>query len=106
VLPVCETAPKWDPVLTGLNTQRPCPVEDIGKTRAALNSLTRATDWMGFSVLSFVVGMTAQVSDLQVLTTAMRRLTLAHSVVSFVVSFFYNTVILALAVNLAAGQGH
>jgi uncharacterized membrane protein len=46
--------------------------------------------------------MTAQVSDVQVLTTAMRRLTLAQGVVSF----FYNTVILALAVNLAAGQGH
>jgi hypothetical protein len=103
VLPVCETAPKWDPVLTGLNTQRPCPVEDIGKTRAALNSLTRANrlDGIFCTILSFV-GMTAQVSDVQVLTTAMRRLTLAHGVASF----FYNTVILALALNLAAGQGH
>ena len=46
--------------------------------------------------------MTAQVSDVQVLTIAMRRLTLAHGVASF----YYNTVILALAVNLAVGQGH
>jgi uncharacterized membrane protein len=59
------------------------------------------TGW-DFLYYSFVVGMTAQVSDVQVLTTRMRRLTLAHGVVSF----FYNTVILALAVNLAAGQGH
>jgi uncharacterized membrane protein len=59
------------------------------------------TGW-DFLYYSFVVGMTAQVSDVQVLATPMRRLTLAHSVVSF----FYNTVILALAVNLAAGQGH
>jgi uncharacterized membrane protein len=44
-----------------------------------------------------VVGMTAQVSDVQVLTTPMRRVTLAHGVVSF----FYNTVLLALAVNVA-----
>ncbi|QNT68618.1 DUF1345 domain-containing protein [Defluviicoccus vanus] len=53
-----------------------------------------------FLYYSFVVGMTAQVSDVQVLTTPMRRLTLAHGVVSF----FYNTVILALAVSLVAGQ--
>ncbi|MGZ8410370.1 MAG: DUF1345 domain-containing protein [Hyphomicrobium sp.] len=59
------------------------------------------TGW-DFLYYSFVVGMTAQVSDVQVLTTPMRRLTLAHGVVSF----FYNTVILALAVNLAVGQGH
>ena len=58
------------------------------------------TGW-DFLYYSFVVGMTAQVSDVEVLTTPMRRLTLSHSVVSF----FYNTVILALAVNLAAGQG-
>jgi uncharacterized membrane protein len=56
------------------------------------------TGW-DFLYYSFVVGMTAQVSDVQVLTTTMRRLTLAHSVASF----FYNTVILALAVNLAVG---
>ena len=58
------------------------------------------TGW-DFLYYSFVVGMTAQVSDVQVLTTPMRQLTLAHGVVSF----FYNTVILALAVNVAVGQG-
>ncbi len=58
------------------------------------------TGW-DFLYYSFVIGMTAQVSDVQIATTAMRRLTLAHSVVSF----FYNTVILALAVNVAASQG-
>jgi uncharacterized membrane protein len=50
-----------------------------------------------FLYYAFVVGMTAQVSDVQVLSTAMRRATLAHGVVSF----FYKTVILALAVNVA-----
>ena len=48
-----------------------------------------------------VIGMTAQVSDVQVQSSVMRRLTLAHGVVSF----FFNTVILALAVNVAAGLG-
>jgi uncharacterized membrane protein len=58
------------------------------------------TAW-DFLYFSFVVGMTAQVSDVQVLTTTMRRLTMAHGIVSF----FYNTVLLALAVNLVATQG-
>ncbi len=55
-----------------------------------------------FLYYSFVVGMTAQVSDVTVLTRHMRRLTLAHGVVSF----FYNTVLIALAVNVAIAQKH
>jgi uncharacterized membrane protein len=50
-----------------------------------------------FLYFSFVVGMTAQVSDVQVLTTPMRRATLIHSIVSF----FFNTVLIAMAVNAA-----
>jgi uncharacterized membrane protein len=53
-----------------------------------------------FLYYSFVIGMTAQVSDVQVLTTAMRRATMIHSVVSF----FFNTVLLALAVNVVVAQ--
>jgi uncharacterized membrane protein len=48
-----------------------------------------------FLYYAFVVGMTCQVSDVQVLTTPMRRLTLLHGVVSF----FFNTVFIAMAVN-------
>jgi uncharacterized membrane protein len=55
-----------------------------------------------FAYYSFVVGMTAQVSDVQVLNTEMRRVTLAHGVVSF----FYNAVILAFAVNVAVAAAH
>jgi uncharacterized membrane protein len=54
-----------------------------------------------FVYYSFVVGMTAQVSDVQVLTSRMRRATLVHGVASFL----FNTVILALAVNIAVGLG-
>ncbi len=50
-----------------------------------------------FLYFAFVVGMTAQVSDVVVKTAALRRVVLAHGVASF----FYNTVILALAVNAA-----
>jgi uncharacterized membrane protein len=52
-----------------------------------------------FLYYSFVIGMTSQVSDVQTQSPRLRRTTLAHSVVSF----FFNTVILALAVNIAAG---
>lgn len=50
-----------------------------------------------FLYYSFVVGMTAQVSDVMVTNTTMRRMTLVHGVVSF----FLNTVLIALAVNVA-----
>ena len=50
-----------------------------------------------FLYYSFVVGMTAQVSDVQVATTEMRKATLFHGVVSF----FFNTVFIAMAVNAA-----
>jgi len=51
-----------------------------------------------FLYYSFVIGMTSQVSDVQVQSPAMRRLTLTHGVTSF----FFNTVLLALAVNIGA----
>jgi uncharacterized membrane protein len=48
-----------------------------------------------FLYLAFGVGMTAQVSDVVVTSPSLRRLVMLHSVGAF----FYNTVILALAVN-------
>ena len=48
-----------------------------------------------FMYFAFTIGMTAQVSDVQVTTPAIRRVVLLHGIGSF----FYNTVILALAVN-------
>lgn len=48
-----------------------------------------------FLYYSFVVGMTAQVSDVAVLSTKLRRATLGHALVSF----FFNTAIIAMAVN-------
>lgn len=63
---------------------------------------TREPVLSDFLYFSFVIGMTAQVSDVQVLTAGLRRLVLFHGVVSF----FFNTVLLALAINLAAGAVH
>ena len=55
-----------------------------------------------FIYFSFVIGMTAQVSDVTTATTEARKLVLTHSIVSF----FFNTAILALGVNLAASLVH
>ncbi len=56
-------------------------------------------NYWDFLYYSFVVGMTCQVSDVQVASPGLRRLTLLHGVLSF----FFNTVILALAVSVGAG---
>ena len=54
-----------------------------------------------FLYFSFTIGMTAQVSDSQVTNTTMRKLVLLHGIGSF----FFNTVILALAVNAGLALG-
>jgi uncharacterized membrane protein len=59
---------------------------------------TEHPNFWDFLYFSFVIGMTFQVSDVQVTTQEMRRLVLVHGIVSFL----FNTVILALSVNLAA----
>jgi uncharacterized membrane protein len=59
---------------------------------------TEEPDALDFLYYALVVGMTAQVSDVAVRSPAMRRFTLAHGVVAF----FFNTVLIALAVNVAA----
>jgi uncharacterized membrane protein len=56
-------------------------------------------DYLEFLYFSFTVGMTAQVSDVTTRTAAMRRLVLMHGALSFL----FNTAVLALGVNLAAG---
>ncbi|HYL31973.1 MAG TPA: DUF1345 domain-containing protein [Stellaceae bacterium] len=58
-----------------------------------------APDFWDFLYFSFVVGMTCQVSDVQVTSRHIRRMTLGHGVLAF----FFNAVILALAVNFIAG---
>jgi uncharacterized membrane protein len=58
-------------------------------------------DGWDFLYFSITVGMTSQTSDTAVSTTQMRRIVLLHSIVSF----FFNTVIVAAAVNLAVSLG-
>lgn len=56
-------------------------------------------DYFDFLYYAHVVGMTSQVSDVQVTSREMRRLTLIHSVLSF----GFNMLILALSINVVAG---
>lgn len=63
---------------------------------------TPEPDDFDFLYFSFVVGMTFQVSDVQVNDSGIRRLVLMHGLVSFV----YNTAILALGVNLISNLLH
>ena len=55
-------------------------------------------DYWDFVYFSFVIGMTAQVSDVAITDRTMRRTATAHGVISFV----FNTALLALMVNIAA----
>jgi uncharacterized membrane protein len=58
-----------------------------------------APDYFDFAYFSFTVGMCFQVSDVCITSKHIRRAVLFHSVLSFA----YNTAILALAMNLVAG---
>ncbi|WP_348223553.1 DUF1345 domain-containing protein [Luteolibacter sp.] len=54
-------------------------------------------DFLDFAYFSFVIGMTFQVSDVQVTSREIRRIVLVHSLLSFA----FNTVIVAFSINLA-----
>ena len=53
-------------------------------------------DGTAFLYFSYVIGMTAQTSDTTVTSNAMRRLVTLHGVFSF----FFNTILVAAAVNI------
>lgn len=56
-------------------------------------------DYWDFLYFSFVIGMTSQVSDVQITSRSLRRLSLFHSILSF----FFNTAIVAMTINIIAG---
>lgn len=57
-----------------------------------------APDYWDFFYFAVVLGMTFQVSDVQITSRKLRRLATAHGVISFV----FNTFIVALSVNIAS----
>lgn len=56
-------------------------------------------DFVDFAYFSFTLGMTFQVSDVQISSHAIRRIALWHGLLSF----GYNATIIALTVNIIAG---
>jgi uncharacterized membrane protein len=56
-------------------------------------------DYLDFAYFSFVVGMTFQVSDVEIRSRKIRRLALLHGFLSFI----YNTVIVAFTINIVSG---
>ena len=58
----------------------------------------RPPDYWDFLYYSFVIGCAAQTGDVGTVSPAMRRITLVHGIVSFV----FNTAILALTINVGA----
>lgn len=55
--------------------------------------------YLDFAYYAFVIGMTSQVSDVAVISSDMRRTTLAHGMLSFV----FNIAVLALSINVISG---
>ena len=55
-------------------------------------------DYWDFVYFSFVIGMTAQVSDVGITNKTIRRTATAHGIISFI----FNTALVALMVNIAA----
>ncbi len=60
---------------------------------------SRLPDYLDFAYFSFVIGMTCQVSDVQISSRSLRRLALLQGLISFA----FNTVILALSISVISG---
>jgi uncharacterized membrane protein len=73
--------------------------DDGSAARGLIFPGTADPDDYDFAYFSFVIGMTFQVSDVQITDPAVRRVVLVHAMLSFA----YNTAIIALVVNLASG---
>jgi uncharacterized membrane protein len=56
-------------------------------------------DYWDFLYFSLVIGMTSQVSDVAISSRSLRRIALVHGVLSFI----FNTAILALSMNIIGG---
>ena len=70
------------------------------KRRGGLNFPgTQVPDYWDFLYFSFIIGVASQTADVSITSKAMRRTSLAHSILSF----FFNSAILALTINIAAG---
>ena len=72
---------------------------DKGERRGLAFPHEGRPDYWDFLYFAFNLGAAAQTSDVVIVSKRMRRLALAHTILSFL----FNTTILALAVNVGAG---
>ncbi len=56
-------------------------------------------DFFDFLYFSFIIGVASQTADIEISSRPMRRVSLVHSLLSFV----FNTIIVALTINIASG---
>lgn len=61
---------------------------------------TKQPDYWDFVYFAFVIGMTFQVSDVQISEREIRHVALVHAVIAF----FFNVIIVALSVNVVASS--
>ncbi len=61
---------------------------------------TKQPNYLDIAYFSYTIGVASQTADVQISSRPMRAIALAHSVLSF----FFNTTILALTINLAASM--
>lgn len=75
---------------------------DFGEKHSGLEFPdTPKPDYWDFVYFAIVIGMTFQVSDVQIGSRYLRRVALLHSVIAF----FFNVFIIAITVNIVAGMG-
>jgi uncharacterized membrane protein len=74
--------------------------DEHGKAAGGLNFPDEdSPDYLDFAYFSFVIGMTSQVSDVNISGRSMRRLALLHGLISF----GFNLSILGLCINMISG---
>lgn len=74
--------------------------KDFGKPATGLDFPGKEEpDYLDFAYFSFVLGMTFQVSDISITSKKLRKIALLHSLISF----SFNTVVVALTINVVAG---
>lgn len=76
------------------------PIDSKEPARGLVFPGVKEPDYLDFLYYAAVVGMTSQVSDVAIHSRHMRRMTLTHSLLSFA----FNLVVLAVAVNVFASN--
>jgi len=71
---------------------------DIQESKGLEFPGTKEPDYLDFLYFTFTIGVANQTADVAIESRAMRVLVLIHSIISY----FFNTIILALTINIAA----